>query len=150
MLEGRDHLLLREYARSKLHGGDVVRDFAAMALPDLDTSGSDFGRHGENAALSGVHLTAYRTINRILPYSDGKGGLRKGNARAKRVVRTVLAPVAPKLKRHALSPEEHAVGVAIAARFAASNHRLSEAFFGGSLFTDAAQSNIEHPVRATN
>jgi hypothetical protein len=141
---GRDRLLLREYARGKLHGADIIRDFAAVALPDLDPSALDFARETENSALSGVHLSAYRAINRVLPYNDGAGGLKKGNARAKRVVRAALAPFAPRLKPVALSPREQAIGAAIASRFAASNRRLSEAYFGGSLFAEPRSTALEH------
>jgi hypothetical protein len=132
---GEDRLLLRDYARGKLHEADVVRDFAAEALPNLDLSALDFARGTENTALSGAHLFAYRAINQILPYIDGAGGFSKGNARAKRVFRAALAPFAPRLKSLSLSPREQAIGVTIASRFAASNRRLSETYFGGNLFS---------------
>lgn len=132
---GRDHLLLREYARTKLNDGDVVRDFVACALPDLDPAGLNHSRSAENSALSGAHLATYRAINRWLPYSDGRGGLRKGNARAKRLARMVLDPLAPRLKRPAVSPREQVIGEGIVSRFAESNRRLSEAHFDGDLFS---------------
>lgn len=140
---GRNRLLLREYARSKLHGADIVRDFVAVALPDLDPSGLDFARDTENSALPGMHLSAYRAINRILPYSDNNGYLRKGNARAKRVVRVALAPFTPWLKPLSLSPREKAIGEAVTSRFAASNRRLSEAYFEGSLFAEPRSTAME-------
>ena len=140
---GRNRLLLREYARDKLYGGDVVRDFQAHALPDLDPAGLDRSSSAENSALSDIHIAIYRTINMWLPYSDGKGGLRKGNARAKRMARAVLAPLAPWLKVRSVSPRELAIGEGIAARFADSNRRLSEAYFNGNLFSDVRQRPLD-------
>ena len=133
---GRDRLLLREYSRDKLHRGDVVHDFVAYALPKLDSSGLIYSRSTKNSTLSGAHLMAYRTINRWLAFSDGIGGLRKGNARAKRMARAVLAPFAPWLQRPEVSPREKAIGEGIVSRFAESNRLLSEAYFEGNLFSD--------------
>lgn len=140
---GRDSLLLREYTRSKLEGADLVRDFAAVALPDLDASALEFARAPKNSSLSGMHLSAYRAINQILPFSDGAGGFRKGNARAKRILNAVLNPFAANLKPLVFSPQEQRVGEAIKARFAASNLRLSNAYFDGSLFATENQFSSE-------
>ena len=145
---GRDRLVLREYGRGKLHDGDIVRDFAKVALPDLDPNELEFPRGDQNSALSGAHLAAYRAINRILPFSDGKGGLKKGNARAKRIINAALDPIAANLKFLLVSPREQRVGAAIEARFATSNRRLSEAYFDGSLFATESQHASEQRDRS--
>lgn len=140
---GRDRLVLREYARCRLHGGDIVRDFVKVALQDLDPDRLEFQRGNQNSALSAAHLSAYRAVNRILPFSDGQGGLKKGNAWAKRIVNAVLDPFAANLKPLALSQQEQRVGEAIKARFALSNLRLSNAYFDGSLFATENQHTSE-------
>jgi len=136
---GHDNLLLREYAREKLHGSDVVQDFVTTALPDLDPSGLDFSRVASNTSLSSTHSATYLAINRWLNFSDGKGGLRKGNARAKRLTNAMINPLSPLLKRPSVSPREKVIGERIVARFAESNRRVSDEHFGGDLFSGTRQ-----------
>ena len=35
---GQESMVLHEYARSKPHNADIIRDFAAVALSDVDSS----------------------------------------------------------------------------------------------------------------
>lgn len=51
----------------------------------------------------------------------------------------MLDPFAASLKPLVFSPQERRVGEAIKARFAASNLRLSNAYFEGSLFATENQ-----------
>lgn len=123
---GHEALIVREYDRRTLLGGDACRDFTSRVL-GIGEEGLSFGRE-MNPSPGAVLLEVTRQLNLTMPTLDENVGA----WRAAQRIRSVLLSIA-RIDNDVPLSMSHDERVSLLQRFAASNREVNERYMQGGM-----------------